>query len=202
MGLSTTRTLPVIPPPLHVLTHFCPTQCVEEKRRQLTLAADPNRPSTPPSSQPSPNQPPQFLSRPSNISDDEEEYGGGPTAEEDSAPVPPKGGYDGRVQQILYENPDLEIVITDAGKSSDGGYIVYKIRTGVGRPLMPHVPFLLFANSSRRTLKLPVVTQSSALYVLLWSISILLWSSRQFPRSTRWPITLPNLRGPRKMQAS
>lgn len=35
------------------------------------------------------------------------------------------------MQQILYENPDLEIVITDAGKSSDGGYIVYKIRTGV-----------------------------------------------------------------------
>lgn len=104
---------------------------MEEKRQQLTLATDPDRPSTPPSSQPSPNQPPQFLSRPSNISDDEEEYGG-PTAEEDSAPVPPKGGYDGRVQQILYENPAMEIVIADAGKSSDGGYIVYKIRTGVG----------------------------------------------------------------------
>lgn len=43
-----------------------------------------------------------------------------------------KGGYDGRIQQILYENPDLEILITDAGKSADGGYIVYRIRTGVG----------------------------------------------------------------------
>ncbi|KEF59944.1 sorting nexin-41 [Exophiala aquamarina CBS 119918] len=94
-----------------------------------TITSYANEPSTPPSSQPSPNQPPQFLSRPSNISDDEEEYEG-QTEEEQSAPIPPKGGYDGRVQQILYENPDLEIVITDAGKSSDGGYIVYKIRTG------------------------------------------------------------------------
>lgn len=42
-----------------------------------------------------------------------------------------KGGYDGRIQQILYENQDLEILITDAGKSADGGYIVYRIRTGV-----------------------------------------------------------------------
>lgn len=32
---------------------------------------------------------------------------------------------------MLYENPELDIIIADAGKSSDGGYIVYKIRTGV-----------------------------------------------------------------------
>jgi hypothetical protein len=46
-----------------------------------------------------------------------------------------KGGYDSRIEQILYENPDLPILITDAGKSleSGGKYIVYTIRTGVGR---------------------------------------------------------------------
>ena len=44
-----------------------------------------------------------------------------------------KGGYDSRIEQILYENPDLPILITDAGKSleSGGKYIVYTIRTGV-----------------------------------------------------------------------
>lgn len=42
-----------------------------------------------------------------------------------------KGAYDSRIQQLLYEKPELEIIIADAGKSSDGGFIVYKIRTGV-----------------------------------------------------------------------
>jgi hypothetical protein len=43
------------------------------------------------------------------------------------------GGYDSRIEQILYENPELPIIITDAGKSieSGGKYIVYTIRTGV-----------------------------------------------------------------------
>lgn len=46
---------------------------------------------------------------------------------------PKKGGYDSRIEQILYENPDLPILITSAGKNSEGGgkYIVYTIRTGV-----------------------------------------------------------------------
>lgn len=44
-----------------------------------------------------------------------------------------KGGYDSRIEQILYENPQQPILITDAGKSSESGgkYIVYTIRTGV-----------------------------------------------------------------------
>lgn len=48
------------------------------------------------------------------------------------------GGYDSRVEQILYENPELPILITDAGKSveSGGRYIVYTIRTGVRLPLL------------------------------------------------------------------
>ncbi len=45
------------------------------------------------------------------------------------------GGYDSRVEQMLYENPELPILITDAGKSSESGgrYIVYTIKTGVGQ---------------------------------------------------------------------
>lgn len=42
------------------------------------------------------------------------------------------GGYDSRVEQMLYEDPELPILITDAGKSSENGrYIVYTIKTGV-----------------------------------------------------------------------
>jgi hypothetical protein len=60
------------------------------------------------------------------VSDDEEDYG-----KNRGSGYLPKGSYDSRIQQILYENPDLEIIITEAGKSPDGGYIVYRIRTGV-----------------------------------------------------------------------
>ena len=43
-----------------------------------------------------------------------------------------KSGYDSRIEQILFENNDLEIYITEAGKSQESGgrYIVYVIRTG------------------------------------------------------------------------
>lgn len=49
------------------------------------------------------------------------------------------GGYASRIEQILYEHPNMPIIITDAGKSleSGGRYIVYTIRTGVGIPRMP-----------------------------------------------------------------
>jgi hypothetical protein len=59
----------------------------------------------------------------------DEEYGGSTQV----APRKKKGGYDSRIEQILYENPDLPILIVDAGKSveSGGKYIVYTIRTGV-----------------------------------------------------------------------
>lgn len=51
----------------------------------------------------------------------------------DKPPKPKQGGYDSRIEQILYENPQLPVLITDAGKSSESGgkYIVYTIRTGV-----------------------------------------------------------------------
>ncbi|POS79961.1 sorting nexin-41 [Diaporthe helianthi] len=52
--------------------------------------------------------------------------------QEQLAPRRKPGGYDSRIEQILYENPELPILITDAGKSleSGGRYIVYTIRTG------------------------------------------------------------------------
>lgn len=45
---------------------------------------------------------------------------------------PKEGGYDSRIEQILYEHPDLEIQITHAGKNTEGGggFITYTIRTG------------------------------------------------------------------------
>ena len=90
---------------------------------------------TPTSGNSSPtNEPPEFVSRQGDLSDDDEDdYG-----QRKSGNMPrKKGGYDSRIEQILYENPDLQIVITDAGKSheSGGSYIVYTIRTGVQRAL-------------------------------------------------------------------
>ena len=86
------------------------------------------RPATPTSDDESPhNEPPDFVSRPRDLSDDDEDYvqQRGPRK---------KGGYDSRIEQILYENEDLQILITDAGKSHESGasYIAYTIRTGVG----------------------------------------------------------------------
>ncbi|GAB7340068.1 hypothetical protein MBLNU457_6563t1 [Dothideomycetes sp. NU457] len=70
-----------------------------------------------------------FLSRPSHGMDDEhlEEHD-----QEQRKVEPKKGGYDSRIEQILYENPDLDIQIVHAGKNTEGGgsYIAYTIRTG------------------------------------------------------------------------
>ncbi|CAG8978353.1 hypothetical protein HYALB_00012488 [Hymenoscyphus albidus] len=67
-----------------------------------------------------------------DASDDgsDEEYGVASSAT--AAPKRKKGGYDSRIEQILYENPELPILIVDAGKSNEAGgkYIVYTIRTG------------------------------------------------------------------------
>jgi hypothetical protein len=59
----------------------------------------------------------------------DDEYG----AASKAVPKRKKGGYDSRIEQILYENPELPILIVDAGKSAESGgkYIVYTIRTGV-----------------------------------------------------------------------
>ncbi|KAF2803621.1 sorting nexin-like protein-41 [Mytilinidion resinicola] len=89
----------------------------------------PYRPATPPSDVSSPrNESPEFISRPGNMSevDYDEDHTEGTKIE------PKKGGYDSRVEMVLYENPDLPILITYAGKNLEGGggYIAYTIRTG------------------------------------------------------------------------
>lgn len=54
-------------------------------------------------------------------------------APEDARPARGKERYDSRIEQILYEHPDLVISITHAGKNLEGGgsYIAYTIRTAV-----------------------------------------------------------------------
>ncbi|KAK3718121.1 Sorting nexin, cytoplasm-to-vacuole targeting pathway/endosomal sorting [Vermiconidia calcicola] len=86
------------------------------------------RPPTPPSGHSSPAQTPTFISRPAELSDEDLS---------DSRPKPRKvaakeGGYDSRIEQILYEHPDLDIQITHAGKNTEGGggFITYTVRTG------------------------------------------------------------------------
>ncbi|KXS94798.1 hypothetical protein AC578_4049 [Pseudocercospora eumusae] len=87
-----------------------------------------NRPSTPPSGHSSPALAPAFMSRPSDLSDEEldDDRPKGPKVQ------PKEGGYDSRIEQILYEHPDLEIQIVHAGKNTEGGggFITYTIRTG------------------------------------------------------------------------
>ncbi|ROV89262.1 hypothetical protein VSDG_09078 [Cytospora chrysosperma] len=78
----------------------------------------------------SPEEPHQSIyNAPANASPegDEDEY-----TPDELVPRRKPGGYDSRIEQILYENPELPILITDAGKSieSGGRYIVYTIRTG------------------------------------------------------------------------
>lgn len=55
--------------------------------------------------------------------------------EEDEGQYEPrKGGYSSRIEQILHERQDTQILITHAGKNSESGgnHIAYTIRTGVG----------------------------------------------------------------------
>lgn len=82
------------------------------------------RPETP-SSKNEDVPPPEYVNQRRPLSDDEEEA--------QPAASKKKGGYDSRIEQILYEHPELQIIITDAGKNheSGGSYIAYTIRTGV-----------------------------------------------------------------------
>ncbi|KIH92179.1 sorting nexin-41 [Sporothrix brasiliensis 5110] len=64
--------------------------------------------------------------------DDEEEEEAAAVSHSELQPRRKPGGYDSRIEQLLYENPETPIYITDAGKSveNSGRYIVYTIRTG------------------------------------------------------------------------
>ncbi|ORY59086.1 uncharacterized protein BCR38DRAFT_412806 [Pseudomassariella vexata] len=84
-------------------------------------------PQTPSST--SEDRPPQTYQREASDFDSDNEYAAQAPGQ---LPRRKPGGYDSRIEQILYENPDLPIMITDAGKSPESGgkYIVYTIRTG------------------------------------------------------------------------
>lgn len=130
-----------------------------------------DRPSTPTSGNSSPaNEPPEFVSQPQDISDDENEEDAHRKSEN---PVRKKGAYDSRIEQLLYEDQDLQIIIVDAGKSqeSGGSYISYTIRTGVG--FYQEQWWICDVLILCRTWKCEGGTQSSALYEQLWSIYIL-----------------------------
>lgn len=75
-------------------------------------------------------QPPNYARRGSDLDTGDESDD---QAHGELVPRRKPGGYDSRVEQMLYENPELPILITDAGKSSESGgrYIVYTIKTGV-----------------------------------------------------------------------
>ncbi|KAJ0426955.1 putative autophagy protein Atg20 [Aspergillus carlsbadensis] len=81
----------------------------------------------PPSSQSS--NPDTDYSQPQEASDDDAaEY----NAQQTDAGYTRKSVYGSRIEQLLYENPEMPILITDAGKNHEGGgsFIVYTIRTG------------------------------------------------------------------------
>ncbi|BCR89300.1 sorting nexin, cytoplasm-to-vacuole targeting pathway/endosomal sorting [Aspergillus chevalieri] len=88
--------------------------------------------STPPSpsSRASSQDPPDFLSRENELSDEEDEGAYG--AQQAGPGFLRRSVYDSRIEQILHENPEMPILITDAGKNHEGGgsFIVYTIRTG------------------------------------------------------------------------
>jgi hypothetical protein len=88
---------------------------------------------------------PPLTSHARDLSDDGSDDGARAQAHGELAPRRKPGGYDSRIEQMLYENPELPIVIIEAGKSQETGgrYIVYTIKTGVSHPAEP--PFTLTA---------------------------------------------------------
>ncbi|EED19803.1 autophagy protein Atg20, putative [Talaromyces stipitatus ATCC 10500] len=80
-------------------------------------------------SSPVSTQPPDYVSR---LTDSEDEDEHDFESHQPHSSGRKKGIYDSRIEQILYENPEMPILITDAGKNHEGGggYIVYTIRTG------------------------------------------------------------------------
>lgn len=91
-----------------------------------------NRPSTPSSTGSSINNDrTASVSRPRSSTDDEDADDSTERNQVGHAPRK-KSRYDSRIEQMLFEDLDLPILIVDAGKSheSGGSYIVYTIRTG------------------------------------------------------------------------
>ncbi|KAL5335457.1 hypothetical protein BJX70DRAFT_375026 [Aspergillus crustosus] len=81
----------------------------------------------PPSSQSSGPDDPEFSQHTDPSDDGDDDF----TAPQSAAGYTRKSVYDSRIEQLLYENPEMPIIITDAGKNHEGGgsFIVYTIRT-------------------------------------------------------------------------
>ena len=128
------------PPPLPRHRQFC---CSDDERADHLVGF--NRPATPSSSSSSVENEPQSLdSRPRGLADEEDDDDAAAAAEgalsrskPSGAAAPKSAGYVSRIEQILYEDPESPIMITDAGKSpeSGGSFIAYTIRTGVSCPV-------------------------------------------------------------------
>lgn len=144
----------------------------------------PNTPST--TSEEAP--PPRPYGQESSDADSDEEY-----AAQARSQVPRRkpGGYDSRIEQILYENPELPILITDAGKSLENGgkYIVYTIRTGVSFDLLACTRACLINVFWIRTSKCDDGIPSSPRFGMLLPDFIPRSSSHRYPRSTPWQTT-------------
>jgi len=80
-----------------------------------------------------PATPPSGTSTPQNEPADYHDQEGAHNASEQA--YRKHGNYTSRVEQILFEQPEVQIVITHAGKNMEGGgsYIAYTIRLGVSR---------------------------------------------------------------------
>ncbi|KAB5558432.1 sorting nexin-41 [Coniochaeta sp. 2T2.1] len=85
-------------------------------------------PSTPPSTN---DEVPPMPGHARELSDAESDEEAEAHAHGELVPRIKPGGYDSRIEQMLYENPELPILIVDAGKSQEGGSraIVYTIKT-------------------------------------------------------------------------
>lgn len=135
-----------------------------------------------------------YLSHPQDFSDEENE---GYDSQPASHGYYRKSTYDSRIEQILYENPEMPILITDAGKNHEGGgsFIVYTIRTGVcydaSRRAFTDLTHIC------RIWKSGDGTLSSPLCDRLSSTSIPHSSFRPSRRNIQWrimPLSLPRLR--------
>ncbi|KAL4974765.1 sorting nexin-41 [Aspergillus desertorum] len=102
---------------------------LSESLQSTTLNSPFNHDYPPPPSSHSSNPDISDFSQHPEASDDDEGDFAGQTGR---AGYPRKSVYDSRIEQLLYENPDMPILITDAGKNHEGGgsFIVYTIRTG------------------------------------------------------------------------
>ena len=90
-------------------------------------------------------------------SDDDEAEEEAAASHSELQPRRKPGGYDSRIEQLLYENPETPIYITDAGKSveNSGRYIVYTIRTGVSFDFVTVVSLTLALPHRRLTILPP-----------------------------------------------